>query len=445
MAGGGANIVWVDRRLSTDGDIFGANLATDNTLSAIAPASLAAPRETQIRFTKTEAGTFAYSYRSTASGASSVYLQRLAANGNQIGEPTLVVQGSEEIVNPSVAWNGSVYLVIWESSTQIYGRRVAADGTAIGEAFPIMTGNTPDVAALGTQFLVVVSFPETSQIRNTRAVRVDTNGTVLGAPVKIGSNFDLRPRVRAFSNRWLVVWEKDISHDNPNSTIIAAFVEADGTSPGRFAVSNAFSDAPHLAIGVDTALVVWQSSNKIYGQRVKNDGTLLGNVFLIASSPRTLYAPAAAWDGSRFVVTFADSRNSTLLPPADIWATLIGLDGTLLTPTNFQVAASPLPEEMPSVEAANGTTIFGYSQFDDRAPYTSFRARLRKFPFDTNFNVSVAPYQRQIAPGATTTYTVTVNPQNNFNGTVDLSVYGLPDGATATIIRRRLREAVRRF
>ncbi len=182
LAGGGANIVWVDRRLSTDGDIFGANLATDNTLSAIAPASLAAPRETQIRFTKTEAGTFAYSYRSTASGASSVYLQRLAANGNQIGEPTLVVQGSEEIVNPSVAWNGSVYLVIWESSTQIYGRRVAADGTAIGEAFPIMTGNTPDVAALGTQFLVVVSFPETSQIRNTRAVRVDTNGTVLGRP-----------------------------------------------------------------------------------------------------------------------------------------------------------------------------------------------------------------------------------------------------------------------
>ncbi len=432
LANGGVKLLWVDKFLSADGDIFSATI-TNNTVGTAAPASLAGPRETNIRFTKTEAGTFAYSYRSTVSGASSVYLQRLAADGNQIGAPTLVVQGAEAITNPSVAWNGSVYLVVWELDTQIYGRRVAADGTVIGDAFPIMIGNTPDVAALGSQFLVVVSFPETSEIRNTRAVRVDGNGTVLGTPVKIGSNFDLRPRVRAFATRWLVVWEQDISHDNTNSTIIAAFVEADGTSPGRFAVSNSFSDAPHLAIGGDTALVVWQNSNKIYGRRVKNDGTILGNIFLVAQSTRTLYAPAAAWDGSRFVVTFADSRNSTMLPPADIWATLVGLDGSLLTPAQFPVAASPLPEEMPSVEAANGVTTFGYSQFDDRAPYTSYRVRLRRFPFDTNYNVSVTPYQRQIAPGGTTTYTVTVNPQNNFSGEVSLSVYGLPDGATAAI------------
>jgi probable HAF family extracellular repeat protein len=88
---------------------------------------------------------------------------------------------------------------------------------------------------------------------------------------------------------------------------------------------------------------------------------------------------------------------------------------------------------MPSVEAANGTTIFGYSQFDDRAPYTSHRARLRKFPFDTNFNVAVTPFQRQIAPGGTTTFTININAQNNFNGAIDLSVYGLPSGATATL------------
>ncbi|HEX8369860.1 MAG TPA: Ig-like domain-containing protein, partial [Pyrinomonadaceae bacterium] len=433
LAGGGTQILWVDRRLSPDGDIFGVKFGTDNSFGAPAPASLAAPRETNIRFTKTDAGNFAYSYRSTISGESSVYLQRLAAGGNPIGEPTLVVQGAEAITNSSVAWNGSVYLVVWELSGQIYGRRVGADGATIGDAFPIMTGFTPDVAALGTQFLVVVSFPQTSEIRNTRAVRVDGSGTVLGAPVKIGNNFDLRPRVRAFAARWLVVWESDISHDNPSSNIVGAFVEADGSSPGEFSISGLFSDAPHLAIGGDTALVVWQNGGKIYGRRVKADGTFSGNAFLVAQAPRSLFAPAAAWDGSRFIVTFADSRNSTTLPPPDVWATLVGLDGSLLTPTHFPVAASPLPEEMPSVEAANGTTIFGYSQFDDRAPYTSFRARLRKFPFDTNFNVSLTPYQRQIAPGATTAYTVNVSAQNNFNGAVELSVYGLPAGAAATL------------
>ncbi|HEX8735601.1 MAG TPA: hypothetical protein VF721_09780, partial [Pyrinomonadaceae bacterium] len=433
LAGGGAEILWVDRRLSADGDIFGVRFAADNSFGTPAPASLAAPRETQIRFTKTEAGNFAYVYRSTISGASSVYLQRLDASGNPVGDPTLVVQGAEAIFNPSVAWNGSVYLVVWELNTQIYGRRVAADGAPAGEAFAIMPGNMPDVAALGTQFLTVDTYEPTNHIRFAQAVRVDASGTVLGAPVKIGNNFDLRPRVRAFANRWMVVWESDISHDNSNSNIVGAFVAADGTSPGEFSISGLFSDAPHLAVGGETALVVWQNGGKIYGRRLKADGTFSGNAFLIAQAPRSLFAASAAWDGSRFVVTFADSRNSTTLPPPDVWATLVGSDGSLLTPTHFPVAASPLPEEMPAVEAANGTTIFGFSQFDDRAPYTSFRARLRKFPFDTSFNVTLTPYQRQIAPGATTTYTVNVNAQNGFNGAVELSVYGLPAGATATI------------
>jgi len=262
LAGGGAQILWVDRRLSADGDIFGVKLAADNSFGAPAPASLAAPRETNIRFTKTEAGNFAYSYRSTISGETSVYLQRLAASGNQIGEPTLVAQGAEAITNPSVAWNGSVYLVVWELSGQIYGRRVGADGATIGDAFPVMTGFTPDVAALGSQFLVVVSFPQTSEIRNTRAVRVDGGGTVLGTPVKIGNNFDLRPRVRAFAARWLVVWESDISHDNANSYIIGAFVEANGTSPGAFTISGLFSDAPHPNLRSAR-----QSGRHIFGQR----------------------------------------------------------------------------------------------------------------------------------------------------------------------------------
>jgi probable HAF family extracellular repeat protein len=433
LVAGGAQIVWVDGSLSADGDIFGARLAADGTLGTPSPTSLAAPRQTQTRFTKTETGDFAYVYRSTISGESSIYLQRLNASGEPLGDPTLVVSGPEAIITPAVAWNGAHYLVVWELSTQIYGRRVAADGTTAGEAFPIMPGNTPDVAALTGQFLVVDTYEPVPHTRFTQAVRVSQGGTVLGSPVKIGNNFDLRPRVRALGFlRWLVVWESDISHDNPNSTIVGAFVDMDGISSGEFGISSTFGDAPNLAAAFDTALVVWQDGGKIYGRRIEADGTLLGGSFLIAQSPRTLFAPAAAWDGSRFVVTFADSRNRTTLPPPDIWATLVGLDGSLLTPNHFPVAASPLPEEMPAVEAMNGTTIFAYSLFEDRAPYTSYRVRLRRFPFDTNYNVTATPYQRQIAPGGTTTFTINVNPQNNFTGEVALSVYGLPGGASAS-------------
>jgi probable HAF family extracellular repeat protein len=434
LAGGGAQVVWVDRRISQDGDIFGSKL-TANTPGAPFPVSLSAPRETQPRSTVTQSGEFALVYRSTTSGQSSVYLQRLDASGNPLdANPTLVAQGAEGIIYPSVAWNGSVYLVVWELNAQVYGRRVGADGATLGDAFPIMPGNRPDVAASDSQFLVVDEYEPVRHTRFTQAVRVDGGGTVAGAPVKIGSNFDVRPRVRGFGGRWLAVWESDISHDNPNSNIDAAFVNADGTTSGLFAVSSLFADAPHLAVQGDTALVVWMSGNDIRGRRVKADGTLLDSAsgLILADEPSALFAPAVASDGARFILTYVDSRKYAVQPPADVWATLVALDGAILTPGGFPVANSPLPEEMPTVEAASGTTLFSFARFEDRAPYASFRIGLRRFPFDRDFTLSATPFQRNAAPGETAAYTVNVTTQNNFSGEVSLSVHGLPAGASAT-------------
>jgi probable HAF family extracellular repeat protein len=434
LASGVAQVVWVDRRLSVDGDIFAATLATNGTVGTVAPASLGTPRESQSRFTKTDAGNFALVYRSTVSGESSIFLQRLDAGGNPLGNPALIVSGSEAITTPAVAWNGFVYLVTWELATQIYGRRVSAEGTPLGDAFVIMPGNEPDVAALGTQFLVVDDYEPTNHIRFTQAVRVAGDGTVLGAPTHVGSNFDRHPRVRAFGARWLVVWEEDISHDNPNSTIIAAFVNQDGTTSGGNSISTYSSDTPHLAIAGNLALVVWTNGGNIRGRRIQADGTLLDNAggLLLADTAQTLYAPAVAWDGARFVVTYADPRDSNVNPPADIWATLVGADGTVLTLGGFPVADSPLSEDQPTVEASNGVTVFAYSMFDDHAPYASYRVRLRSFPFDSNFYVAAAPFSRTIARGATTTFNLGVNALNGFNHDVSLNVYGLPGGVDAS-------------
>ncbi|MDQ3800046.1 MAG: DUF3466 family protein, partial [Acidobacteriota bacterium] len=345
---------------------------------------------------------------------------------------TLVVSGSEAIINPSVAWNGAVYLVVWELGTQIFGRRVAADGAPLGEAFAIMPGNMPDVAALGSQFLVVDTYEPTNHIRFAQAVRVDGGGTVQGAPVRIGNNFDVRPRVRAFGSRWLVVWESDISHDNPNSSITSAFVNPDGTAATGEIGIGSFGDAPDFAVAGNMALIVWMDGGNIIGRRMLADGTFPAGSSVIADTQSPLFAPKAAWDGARFVVAYGDPRNRATLPPADIYATLVGLDGAIITPGGFPVAASSLPEEMPAVEAHNGTTVFGFAKFEDRAPFAAFRVKLRRFPFDRDFNVSITPFSRTIAPGAATTFTVHVNAQNNFNQEVVLSVDGLPDGVTAT-------------
>ncbi|MGC2238631.1 MAG: Ig-like domain-containing protein [Pyrinomonadaceae bacterium] len=445
LASGVSQIVWTDSNLSAEitsglffgnSDIFGARILADGTASAPAPVSLGAPRETQPHLVFTTGGNFTTVFRSATSGATNILLQRFDANGNAIdANPIAVKSGAEGIKNPSVAWNGTDYLVVWELNTQIYGRRVASDGSLLGSEFAIMPGNQPDVAALGTQFLVVDDYEPTNHIRFAQSVRVDAGGTVLGSPLKIGSNYDLRPRVRAFGSRWLAIWESDITHDNPNSNTQAAFVNPDGTSPGEFAVSGSSADTPAFAVAGDTALIVWAGAQgKIYGRRMKSDGTLLDTAggIVLASAPKPLYAPSAAWDGSRFIVAYNDSRNRSLEPPDDVWATLVGLDGAILTPGGFPVSKLSTPEEHPVVEAQNGKTIFGYALFDDKAPYSNYRIKLRKFPFEQDYSIAVTPYLRQAAPGAVATYQVGISAAGGFNGQINLGIDGLPNGVTAT-------------
>jgi len=445
LANGVSQVVWTDSNLSTEvtsglffgnSDIFGARILADGSATATATVSLGAPRETQPHLVFTTGGNFTTVFRSAVSGASTIFLQRFDANGNAIdASPIAVKSGSEGIRNPSVAWNGTDYLVVWELNTQIYGRRVAADGTLLGAEFAIMPGNQPDVAALGTQFLVVDDYEPTNHIRFVQSVRVDASGTVLGSPLKIGNNYDLRPRVRAFGSRWLAIWESDLTHDNPNSNIQAAFVNPDGTSPGEFSVSGSSADTPSLAIAGDTALIVWAGAqSKIYGRRIKADGTLLDTAsgIVLASAPKPLYAPSAAWDGARFIVAYNDSRNRSIEPPDDVWATLVSLDGAILTPGGFPVSKLSTPEEHSWVEAQNGKTIFSYALFDDKAPYSNYRIKLRKFPFDQDYSVTATPYSRQAAPGATATYQVSVSAASGFNAPVTLGIDGLPNGVTAT-------------
>jgi hypothetical protein len=52
-------------------------------------------------------------------------------------------------------------------------------------------------------------------------------------------------------------------------------------------------------------------------------------------------------------------------------------------------------------------------------------------PGQAGFTLSTSPALRQVLPGATTTYTVTVNGQTGFSGSVALAVTGLPAGTTA--------------
>jgi probable HAF family extracellular repeat protein len=443
---GGAEIVWADdAAVSSDpSDILAAKVSATGVVGTSNAISLGAPRQHSPRLAATNSGYLAV-FVSEVSGVSRILAQRLDATGNSLDqEPLVVASGSAYLRNPSVAWNGSVFLVVWEDGSansfrgQIFARRVLPNGVfPDGTAFPVMPGVQADVSALGDTFLVVGDdAPTNPHFRFIFAVRVSSAGSVLGSPTTIGGSYSVSPSVSALGNRWLAVWEAHATHDSPPSAIVGTFVNSDGTSSAQFGVSDGGHDTtPSLASAGSSALIVWADSD-IFGRRIMQDGTLLdtatGTVFSGAANGQ--YLPAVAWDGAQYVVDWLDHRNYTYpdQPRGDIFGARVGVNGNLLDANGFAIASSPASEETPTVAALNGNTIFAYASFNDRAPYAAYRITLRRFPFNLDYSISASPPSDTVPQGGSTSFNVTVTPVGAFTGVVDLSVYGLPPGTTAT-------------
>jgi hypothetical protein len=386
--GAGVQVAWNDTSEITNsnfngGDVQATSVSAAGAAGSIGNISRAAPRQSLPRF--------AYSgpdhlvvFKSEVSGEIRILAQRLDANGAPIDLEPIRIAAGPTLTNPAAAWNGSSYMIVWESAGeavhgQIYARRLTAGGTILDPApIPIMKGQMPDVGALGSNYLVVATdWVTSSQFRSTFAVRVGTNGAVLGTRVAIGAYFDVWPRVVGLGSRWLAVWEQNVTHDNPQSSIVGAFVGADGVPQGRFNISDGgYDDRPALAVGGDMALVAWEGDD-IFGRRIRSDGTLLDAArgIVISGAPEKQFRASVAWDGADWVVAYLDHRNDPYpnQERGDIFATRIGADGSVLDPNGFLVADAAAPEETPAVAAAGGLTLFAYSAFVSQAPYANLR------------------------------------------------------------------------
>jgi hypothetical protein len=282
----GVQVAWNDTSEVTTsnfngGDVQATSVSATGTPGSIGNVSRAAPRQSLPRFVYSGPDHLVV-FKSEVSGENRILAQRLDASGAPIDLEPIRVAAGLTLTNPAAAWNGSNYMIVWENTGeaghgQIYARRLTAGGTILDPTpIPIMKGQMPDVGALGSNYLVVATDWETnSHFRATFAVRVGTNGAVLGARAVIGAYFDVWPRVVGLESRWLAVWEQNVSHDNSQSSIVGAFVGADGVPQGQFGISDGGNDdRPDLAVGGDTALVAWEGGD-IFGRRIRSDGTLL--------------------------------------------------------------------------------------------------------------------------------------------------------------------------
>lgn len=389
----GSLVAWRDFRYSGTGlgDLFAAPLATDGTVGAEQPVALGAPRQTDLRLAPNGAGHLAVFLSETGIG-SRVLAQRVDASGVAIDpEPVEVATGGSEIVDPSAAWDGSEYLVVWGDSQAnfVYGRRLAADLTPLDAApLALLAGNTPDVAAVGGTFLVVSSFESPPQIRDIYSVRVrGSDGAVLDAsPPVVGASYSLVPRVAAFADRWAVVWESHPTHDDPASSVRANLVGTDGVPGTSFSVSST-GQLPALDVGSAEALICWQQQTgstvedlDVLARRMLSDGSFADAVpFAVTSAANAQFDVAVAWTGSEFVTAFGDFRNDPQYAskPGDIYGARVAVDGTVLDPQGFPVAVDAPPEMLPEVAGEGGSFLVGGAIFRPESGLTSYRIGLR--------------------------------------------------------------------
>src|SRR5262249_21296873 len=91
-----------------------------------------------------------------------------------------------------------------------------------------------------------------------------------------------------------------------------------------------------------------------------------------------------------------------------------------------------------SVDPVDDCTLWYTTEYLKTTGSFNWSTRIANFKFSTcgnpDFSVSASPASQTVTQGSGTSYTVTVTPTGGFAGTIDLTISGLPAGATATFV-----------
>jgi hypothetical protein len=374
-------------------DLYGAFVDGNGTVAPDLPLLLSPPAQTRPDIAGNSASGYLVTFLSETAGTGSVMAQRVDAVGAPLDpQPIVVATGTRLIRSPAVAFDGAIWLVTWEElrlngsagAADVFARRIGATGVPLDAApLLVMSGNTPDVAAVGGVFLVVSSYAP-GHFRSIQGARVrGSDGTLLDpTPIFIGTYYSVDPAVTAFADRWLVAWQQHPSHDDPNSSIRSSFVLANGAVQGQV-VAGSSGTAPSVAASGSTALVTWSSATDIRARRIRSDGTLLDTLagFAVSSAFNKQFAPESGWDGGNWFVAWNDYRAHASLTGGgvgDLFGAGVDANGTVLDPAGLPVADDFLvPECNPAVAGDLGKTLVAFASVRDEAPYGGFRILLR--------------------------------------------------------------------
>lgn len=396
--GGGVQLVWTDSSPGGEqnDDIVGAYIGADLSSSSSEAVSFGFPTETRPDVVFGPSDLFLV-YQSDLSGQRQIVAQFAEpVDDGERSDPIILAEGLA-FTDPEVAFNGSVFLVVWADLQEhtLLGRRVDLDGAILDEnPIEILDATQPDVAALGTEFLVVGATTGGSpSVQEPVAARVSgSDGSVLDpGGITLGGSYAWMPKVDVLVDRWLVVWQQDVSASDETSSIRAASVEADGSTTGAFLVRGNSGGVdenrnPAVACSGPRALIAWEDPREgsdnwnIYGRRLRADGLFLDDEdgFVLSSADKDQGRAALDWTGSQFFIAFEDLRNQTFMldTRTDVFAARVHQQDGLLDPDGFAIEDSESAEIQPSVAGQADLAAVASAVFIPGSPYASYRIHI---------------------------------------------------------------------
>lgn len=287
-------------------------------------------------------------------------------------------------LSPAVDFCGANYLVVWgyeldATPTQygVLGRLLSPTGSELSAPFAISLGTDfnrfePDVAFNSggpSEYLVVwqqVYYGES----DIRARRVQQDGVLLTPeiPVALSSHIESHPAVASNSNtvEWLVVYEYDNGSD---TDIYGQRISATGevlSGPVTIASGSNNQTLPDVIFlpAAEQYLVVWEEWTpavevNIYGQRVSQDGALLGGNILLAGNSNWDIEPnlSANTQQNEFLLVWS-LRTQEAEESHSIYAQRINATGGLIGAAVPVMQGGGIPRQYPAAAYHTGVNEY---------------------------------------------------------------------------------------
>ncbi len=255
-------------------------------------------------------------------------------NGYQIGSEVHINSYTTSIQSdPAISYNGSNYLIIWESYEQdghfngVFARLLDDNGAQIGPEFMVNTytyfwQSGPAVSSIGTNYMV--TWHDNIQDGDGPGIfaqRFDTNGTKLGSEFQVNTyttSYQSESCITTNGTNYLVVWQSN-GQDGDGEGVYGQFLNSNGSDIGSEIRVNSYTTnrqlLPSVASNGTSYLVVWQTleqdgdSYGIYRQLFKSDGTKFNRESLINTyTTSSQFSPCVASDGTLYLVVWVSSN-----------------------------------------------------------------------------------------------------------------------------------------